>query len=295
LRPVLGSAGDERLLARLFAEEAVDYVFHAAAYKHVPIVEANPRCGLMNNALATHTLAAAVRQSDVPAFVLVSSDKAESPVGVMGASKRLAEIFVQDVASRSRRTQFSLVRFGNVAGSSGSVLPLFQSQIRRGGPITLTDRTATRYFMSQDAATALILTAATRAGQGELLTHDMGRPVRILDLACGMIRDAGLIPRPPGATDGDIEIREIGLRPGERLHEIAAPAGGEPLEPASPIRRHRLHCPAPLAVAALLRDLREAVATDDEAMLRGIVARVAALDRKGTAPGIAAPGSRGTA
>lgn len=217
--PVLGSVCDERLLDRLFAMHRIGTVLHAAAYKHVPMVESNPRAGLENNVMGTATLARKARDHGVGRFVLVSSDKAVRPEGVMGASKRLAECVIQDLANRSGGTIFSIVRFGNVLGSSGSVLPLFEEQIARGGPVTLTDPGATRYFMTIDNAVRLVLVASRMARGGEIHIFEMGHPVTIGQFARDMIAAAGLTVRDAERPDGDIEIVGIGLRPGEKMHE----------------------------------------------------------------------------
>ena len=217
--PVLGTVTDRRQVAHVLGEYGVEIVLHAAAYKHVPLVETNPLAGLANNVLGTHTLARAARKAGVGRFILVSTDKAVRPVGVMGASKRLAELVVADLAGRGSGTVFATVRFGNVLGSSGSVVPLFQEQVARGGPVTITDRRMTRYFMTAQEATRLVLRAGSLAEGGEIFVLDMGKPVRIADLARQVIAASGYTVRDADNPEGDIRIEQIGLRPGEKLHE----------------------------------------------------------------------------
>jgi FlaA1/EpsC-like NDP-sugar epimerase len=223
LIPVLGSVTDEQTVSRLFEDHAIDTVFHAAAYKHVPMVEINPIAGIVNNVFGTWTVAKAAYDADVEYFVLISTDKAVRPTNVMGATKRWAEIIVrrfasQDAAGNGKR-RFCSVRFGNVIGSQGSVVPLFKEQIERGGPLTLTDDKMTRYFMSVNEAAELIIQAASLSQKGEIFLLDMGTPVRIRDLAENMIRLAGLSVRDKDNPGGDIEIEVVGSRPGEKLFE----------------------------------------------------------------------------
>lgn len=288
LVPVLGSAADARLLRGLFRREQVEVVVHAAAYKHVPIVEANPRAGIANNVFATLRLARAAREAGAERFVLVSSDKAVAPCSVMGASKRIAELIVQDLASRPSETVFSIVRFGNVLGSSGSVVPLFEEQIRNGGPVTVTDRRATRYFMSVTEAARLVLLAGAWRGSGGVYALDMGHPVRIEDLARQMIEARGYRLRDAATPEGDVEIIEIGLRPGEKLHEARMTgAGARPTAHPKIVQVDPPH-PCELGTAALLRDLRAALEAEEDAALRAVLARV-----MGAAE--AAPGSQSQA
>ena len=219
---VLGSVTDARLARSIMIETGAEVVFHAAAYKHVPLVEANPLAGLANNMIGTRIFAQAAANAGVARFILISTDKAVRPTSVMGGTKRLAELAVQDMASRNKNTHYSIVRFGNVLGSSGSVLPLFRSQIARGGPITLTHEDATRYFMTiAEAAQLVLVTGAFSGGGGlgDVFVLDMGRPIRIRDLAEQMILAEGLRICDKAAPDGDIEIVITGLRPGEKLHE----------------------------------------------------------------------------
>jgi FlaA1/EpsC-like NDP-sugar epimerase len=216
---VLGSVQDEALLARVLAQHGVDTVYHAAAYKHVPLVEANVQQGLLNNVAGTWALARAVAGSKVSTCILVSTDKAVRPTNVMGASKRIAELIFQAAALRHPRCVYAMVRFGNVLGSSGSVVPLFRRQLAQGGPITLTHPEITRYFMLIPEATQLVIQAGAMARGGEVFVLDMGEPVKIIDLARTLIRLSGLTEKTAEKPAGDIEIRAVGLRPGEKLYE----------------------------------------------------------------------------
>ncbi|MDB5460332.1 MAG: putative nucleoside-diphosphate sugar epimerase, partial [Caulobacteraceae bacterium] len=217
-RYVLCDVRDEVSLHRVFAEERPDIVFHAAALKHVPLVEANPVEGVHTNVIGTRNLAEACAQFAVRAMVMISTDKAVNPHNIMGASKRWAEAYCQAMDLAEGDTRFTAVRFGNVLGSNGSVAPLFQKQLAAGGPITVTHPDVTRFFMTIPEAVQLVLQAsatgiAAQAPRGEVYVLDMGKPIKIVDLARQMIRLSGKQP------DVDIKIEFIGLRPGEKLHE----------------------------------------------------------------------------
>jgi lipopolysaccharide/colanic/teichoic acid biosynthesis glycosyltransferase/nucleoside-diphosphate-sugar epimerase len=220
--PVLGCAGNRYTLDRLFSTWSIDTVYHAAAHKHVPLVEINTVEGVANNTLTTWNAALAAERGNVSAFVLVSTDKAVRPTSVMGASKRLSEIVLQALMKRKVRsgaTRFSSVRFGNVLGSSGSVVPLFQEQIQRGGPVTVTHPDVTRFLMTVEEAVQLVIQAGSIARGGEVHVLDMGKPVRILDLAHQMIELSGHAVMDKRSGTGSIDITFIGLRGGEKLHE----------------------------------------------------------------------------
>mgnify|MGYP003390126373 CR=1 FL=1 len=217
--PILASVLDEGRIDSMFAQWAPDTVYHAAAYKHVPLVELNPAEGLRNNVFGTQVMAQAAARHDVADFVLISTDKAVRPTNVMGASKRMAEQILQGLAASRSNTRFSMVRFGNVLGSSGSVVPLFRQQIKAGGPITITHAEISRYFMTIPEAAQLVIQAAAMADGGEVFVLDMGVAVRIIDLARRMIELSGLAVRDADNPDGDIEIDVIGIRPGEKLYE----------------------------------------------------------------------------
>jgi FlaA1/EpsC-like NDP-sugar epimerase len=217
--PLLASVQDERRINSIMATWHPNTVYHAAAYKHVPLVEHNPAEGLRNNVFGTLTVAQAAEAHGIQDFVLISTDKAVRPTNVMGTSKRLAEMTLQALAAKGGATRFSMVRFGNVLGSSGSVVPLFRKQIKAGGPVTITHEDITRYFMTIPEAAQLVIQAGAMATGGEVFVLDMGDPVKIIDLARKMIEFSGLSVRDASALEGDIEIEVIGLRPGEKLYE----------------------------------------------------------------------------
>lgn len=217
--PYLGSVSDALRVNQVFAQHGVQTVYHAAAHKHVPLVESNIAEGVKNNILGTQTVATAALNHGVETFVLISTDKAVRPTNVMGATKRWAEIVVQNLAAKSDKTVFCAVRFGNVLGSSGSVIPLFKEQIANGGPVTVTHPEINRFFMSIHEAVELVIQASSLAKGGEVFLLDMGESVKIVDLARNMIRLAGLKPYDPLTGDGDIAIEFTGLRPGEKLFE----------------------------------------------------------------------------
>ena len=232
--PMLGSIRDRDRLRGIFKAWTPDIVYHAAAYKHVPLVEHNPAEGIRNNVFGTYNVACAAVESGTADFVLISTDKAVRPTNIMGATKRLAEMILQALACTrnptftclpgqsaafENSTRFTMVRFGNVLGSSGSVVPLFRQQIKNGGPITLTDLEVTRFFMTIPEAAQLVIQAAAMAEGGDVFVLDMGEPVKILDLAYRMIELSGLTIKNENMPLGDIEIQVTGLRPGEKLYE----------------------------------------------------------------------------
>jgi FlaA1/EpsC-like NDP-sugar epimerase len=233
--PVLGSVTDRGRVNQVCRVHGVETIYHAAAYKHVPMVEYNITEGLYNNVLGTAFCAQAAMESGVETFVLISTDKAVRPTNAMGASKRMAEMVLQGLADSSKQdvqengpvydgehlqpTRFTMVRFGNVLGSSGSVVPLFKAQIRKGGPVTVTDPEITRYFMTIPEASQLVIQAGAMGKGGDVFVLDMGEPIKIADLARQMIQLSGLTVRDADNPDGDIEIVYSGLRPGEKLYE----------------------------------------------------------------------------
>jgi len=217
---ILGSCGDRELLDNVFFNNKVQTIYHAAAYKHVPLVEENPVAGLKNNIFGTRTLAEKALESQVETFILISTDKAVRPTNIMGCSKRVAEMVLQALAKSPKcNTVFSMVRFGNVLGSSGSVVPKFRQQISDGGPITVTHKEITRYFMSIPEAVQLVIQAGAMARGGDVFVLDMGESVKITELAAKMIRLSGLDLKTKKYPEGDIEIKYTGLRPGEKLYE----------------------------------------------------------------------------
>ena len=209
----------KRPVFSLLASYRPETVFHAAAYKHVPLLEHNPISAMGNNIISTKNLVLAAEESGVSHFILISTDKAVRPTNVMGASKRVCEQILQAKAKLGPRTKFSMVRFGNVLGSSGSVVPRFKEQIAKGGPVTLTHKDVIRYFMTIPEAAQLVIQAASMAEGGEVFVLDMGKPVKIYDLACTLINLSGLTVCDDENPDGDIAIEEIGLRPDEKLFE----------------------------------------------------------------------------
>ena len=220
LNKVLGSINNEVLLKRLFAHKSIQTIYHAAAYKHVPLVEANPVAGLENNVFGTKLLATQASKSQVETFILISTDKAVRPTNVMGCSKRIAEMILQALSENPQcGTIFSMVRFGNVLGSSGSVVPKFRQQIQEGGPVTVTHKDITRFFMSIPEAVQLVIQAGAMAKGGDVFVLDMGESVKITDLATKMIKLSGLSVKNNENTEGDIEVEYSGLRPGEKLYE----------------------------------------------------------------------------
>lgn len=216
--PVLGSVTNQQKLERIIQQYGVQTVYHAAAYKHVPLVEANPFEGIYNTSIGTQRSVDAAVNKNVETFVLISTDKAVRPTNVMGASKRMAELYCQGLASTHPATQISIVRFGNVLGSSGSVVPLFKKQIAQGGPVTVTHPEVTRYFMTIPEAAQLVIQAGAMGTGGDVFLLDMGESVKIADLARQMIRLSGFRPMDENGV-GDIEIQFTGLRPGEKLYE----------------------------------------------------------------------------
>ena len=273
---VLGSVTDGSLVRRVLEDNAVQVVIHAAAYKHVPIVEANPLAGLANNVFGTQTLAREAVEADIERFILISSDKAVRPANIMGASKRFSEMLLQDLASRvptGTGPRFSMVRFGNVLGSSGSVVPLFQDQISRGGPVTVTHSNVTRYFMTVHEATQLVLTAGAMAEGGEIYVLDMGKPVSILSLARQTIEASGYSVRDSGNPDGDIEIKVTGLRPGEKMHEELSLKSALMKTVHQKIFETSEDALSQIDVARTVRDLREAVENQDVEGAREVISQ----------------------
>ena len=220
LTSCLGDLTNARWVNELIAEQQPDTVFHAAAYKHVPLLESNAINGFRNNVLSSYNLSTACAQHQVSNFTLVSSDKAVNPQSVMGLSKRYAELLTLSLQQQYPKSIFSVVRFGNVLNSSGSVIPLFRQQIAAGGPVTVTDKDMTRYFMTISEAASLVIQAGAMASAGDIFVLDMGKPVSIYDLAVKMVHLSGLSVYNPKTQLGDIAIELTGIRPGEKLHEV---------------------------------------------------------------------------
>ena len=212
ITPVIADVQDRERIFEVMEKYRPDVVYHAAAHKHVPLMEINPREAVKNNILGTRNVAEAANHANVKTFVMISTDKAVNPPNIMGATKRLCEMIVQDMATKSETTKYVAVRFGNVLGSRGSVIPLFKKQIAKGGPITVTHPDIVRYFMTIPEAAQLVIQAGSLARGGEIFVLDMGKPVRIVDLAKNLIRLSGY-------SEDDIEIKFTGLRPGEKMYE----------------------------------------------------------------------------
>ena len=270
--PLLASVRDRDRIAEIVGRWRPHTVYHAAAYKHVPLVEHNVVDGIANNVFGTSTVAEVCKEFGVRHMVLISTDKAVRPTNVMGASKRLAEMVLQVAALESCTTCFSMVRFGNVLNSSGSVVPVFRRQIAEGGPITITHPDITRYFMTIPEAAQLVVQAAGLAGGGEVFVLDMGEPVRIHDLACNMVLLSGLRVRDGNQPDGDIAIEVVGLRPGEKLYEELL-IGNNPMPTGHPlIMKANEPLPfTPVAFRALMTDMADALSRRDVARSRSLL------------------------
>ncbi len=265
----LGSVTNENRLRHVIRRENVEIIVHAAAYKHVPLVEHNEVEGARNNILGTRTLAHVAVEEAVGRFILVSTDKAVRPTSIMGTTKRIAELLVQDIQTRAPETTFSIVRFGNVLGSSGSVLPLFQAQIESGGPVTVTHPEVQRYFMTATEATRLILLAGAFASGGDVFVLDMGKPQKIINLARKLIHLSGRQEFDPKTGKGDIEIKVTGLRPGEKLYEelFISPKNLR-TTPHTKIFRAEEDILSEIEIAGLMREIQNAIEKEDAGMLR---------------------------
>lgn len=272
LIPLLASVQDEARMRQIMMTWRPDTVYHAAAYKHVPLVEHNPAEGIRNNVLGTLRAAQVAADQGVTDFVLISTDKAVRPTNIMGASKRLAEMVLQAMAEIHPSTKFSMVRFGNVLGSSGSVVPKFRKQIRDGGPITLTHPDITRYFMTIPEAAQLVIQAGAMAKGGDVFVLDMGQPVKIIDLAQRMVELSGLTVRSEHNPDGDIDIEITGLRPGEKLYEeLLIGDNPKPTQHPRIMKANEGFLTWP-ELEVRLRSLIEAVANNDVYMIRQLMA-----------------------
>jgi FlaA1/EpsC-like NDP-sugar epimerase len=269
----LGSVTNKARVAGVIAQEGVEIILHAAAYKHVPMIEENELEGARNNVLGTQVVAQAAADARLERFILVSTDKAVRPTNIMGASKRMAELVVQDTQSRHSDTKFAMVRFGNVLGSSGSVLPLFQKQIAAGGPVTVTHKDITRFFMTIPEAARLVLLAGAYAKGGDVFVLDMGEPQKIIDIAHRMITLSGHKVKDPETGIGDIEIKVTGLRPGEKLYEELL-IDDDSLRPTphAKILRAQEAMLSQIEVASMLRELQGAINEADTMRLRRLVA-----------------------
>ncbi len=279
----LGSVTDKGRVLRVMKDEGVEIVLHAAAYKHVPLVEENELEGARNNVIGTQTIAEAAVELGLERFILISTDKAVRPTNIMGATKRMAELVVQDLQTRSPHTKLTMVRFGNVLGSSGSVLPLFQQQIEVGGPVTVTHAEITRFFMTIPEAARLVLLAAAYAKGGDVFVLDMGESMKIIDVAKRMIRLSGRTIRDKTNPHGDMEIVITGLRPGEKLYEeLLIDDKNLRTTPHEKIMRAEENMLSQIEVAGMLKDLLDAISEGDREKLRNlIVARVDGYHQQG--------------
>lgn len=267
----LGSVTNAHQVQQVIQSEGVEIILHAAAYKHVPLVEENELQGAQNNVLGTQIVAEAAVAAKIERFILISTDKAVRPTNIMGATKRMAEMLVQDLQTRHPDTKLAMVRFGNVLGSSGSVLPLFQSQISAGGPVTVTHPDVTRFFMTIPEAARLVLLSGAYAQGGDVFVLDMGQPMKIIDIARRMIELSGRTVRENG-NDGDIAIEITGLRPGEKLYEELLISGDALLAtPHEKILRAQEGHLSEIEIKAMLRRLKQAIAAGDAGKVRHAV------------------------
>jgi FlaA1/EpsC-like NDP-sugar epimerase len=279
IAPFVADIVDERRIASVFAAEKPQVIFHCAAHKHVPMMELHPGEAIKNNVLGTKIVADAAAHVGAAAFVMVSTDKAVNPTSVMGAAKRCAELYVQSLNTPGCRTRFVAVRFGNVLGSSGSVVPIFRKQIEAGGPVTVTHPDMRRFFMTIPEASQLVMQAGAIGRGGEIFVLDMGEPVRILDLAEEMIRRSGLRP------GVDIAIEFTGIRPGEKLNEELAGAG-ERTQPTShaKIRIWRLPSASAHQTNQMIQQLAAVVHGSREQMISALAQAVPEYQQGGEAP-----------
>lgn len=274
LVPCLGSVTDRDAVADIIKKHSIDIILHAAAYKHVPLVECNSVEGARNNVIGTKIVAEAAAHAGIERFILISTDKAVRPTNVMGATKRLAELVVGDLQTRHPKTRFSMVRFGNVLGSSGSVVPLFRQQIEVGGPVTVTHEEVTRYFMTIPEAARLVLLAGAFARGRDLFVLNMGEPVKIFDLARRMIEMSGRTVRDRNNPEGDIEIKITGLRPGEKLYEeLLIDDTSLSDTPHEKILRANFAGLSQIEVAAMLRRVEHGVSQRDTSFISSAIDR----------------------
>jgi FlaA1/EpsC-like NDP-sugar epimerase len=288
--PIVGSMLNEKLVREMIARHGVDTIYHAAAYKHVPLLEHNEVIGVENNVIGTLVLARAALEAKLTRFTMISTDKAVRPESVMGASKRVAELVIQAFAdSPGCETRFGIVRFGNVLDSSGSVVQRFRAQIRRGGPVTVTHPDVTRFFMSIPEATQLVLQASAMATHGEVFVLDMGEPIRITELARNMISLSGMTVRDDDNPSGDIEIAFVGLRPGEKLYEELF-VGEDAVQTAHPrIKMARERSLVLSEVEQHIDSLRSAIWEGDPQAVRAKLQELIAPDQGVIRPGEPGP------
>ena len=271
LVPLIGNVQNGMLMTRIFRQHQVNTIYHAAAYKHVPMVENNVIAGITNNVMGTYEIAQAAVFCEVETFVLISTDKAVRPTNVMGATKRLAELVLQGLAQKGQHTRFVMVRFGNVLGSSGSVVPLFKKQIKQGGPITVTHPDIIRYFMTIPEAAQLVIQAGAMGLGGDVFVLDMGKPVKIVDLAYKMTHMMGLTVMDEENPLGDIAIKYSGLRPGEKLYEeLLIDDHAKPTSHKRILTANERSC-SWLEISTILNQLTEAMEAEDVAKIRQLL------------------------
>lgn len=269
----LGSVINKASVTDAISDFNVEIILHAAAYKHVPLVEENELAGARNNVLGTQVVAEAAEKANIERFILISTDKAVRPTNIMGATKRMAELVVQDIQTRSRQTKFAMVRFGNVLGSSGSVLPLFQKQIEAGGPVTVTHPEVTRFFMTIPESARLVLLAGAFAQGGDVFVLDMGKPRKIIDIARQMITLSGRKVITGEGRNGDIAIKITGLRPGEKMYEELLLDDDNLLQTPHPkILRAQESILSQIEVAAMVNEVKNAIAESNKDKLRRVIA-----------------------
>ncbi|MEK9609525.1 MAG: nucleoside-diphosphate sugar epimerase/dehydratase [Flavobacteriaceae bacterium] len=271
ITPLIGSVVNRSLIRSVLKRFKIDTIYHAAAYKHVPLVEHNIIDGLLNNVVGTEIVATEAAKAKVANFVLISTDKAVRPTSIMGATKRVSEIVIHNLSKKFKKTIFSGVRFGNVLGSSGSVIPVFKKQIEEGGPVKVTHADVERYFMTTSEAASLVIQAASMAKSGDIFVLDMGGPIKILDLAKSMISLSGKTLKDRTHPEGDIELVLTGLRPGEKLYEELFIDGT-----ASPTKHPKIMLaeesyPSSVAIISGLRGIKSAIKTRDAATARHIL------------------------
>lgn len=270
----LGSVINKASVTDAISEFNVEIILHAAAYKHVPLVEENELAGARNNVIGTQVVAEAAAKANIERFILLSTDKAVRPTNIMGATKRMAELVVQDIQTRSKRTKFSMVRFGNVLGSSGSVLPLFQKQIEAGGPVTVTHPEVTRFFMAIPESARLVLLAGAFAQGGDVFVLDMGKPQKIIDIARKMITLSGRKVVADEKNGDGISITFTGLRPGEKMYEELLLNDNSLLHTPHPkILRAQESMLSQIEVAAMLNEVKNAIAEGNKGKLRRLISK----------------------
>ena len=274
LKLIIGSVCSKNHLVRILKRYKVETIYHAAAYKHVPLVEINPAEGVLNNSIGTKAIAESAIAANVDTFVLISTDKAVRPTNVMGVSKRVAELVLQSFAEQDHNTCFTMVRFGNVIGSSGSVIPLFKKQIRVGGPLTVTDPNVVRYFMTIPESVELVLQAGAMGQGGDVFVLDMGDPVKIYDLAVKMIHLSGLQVLDEDNQDGDIEIQFTGLRPGEKLYEELLVGDNVSITSNKMIMRAREKMITWDILKPMLEELEEASCIGDQVKIKKLLTQI---------------------